>query len=119
MSKNINLRRSTSEKPKAIWISFDMGLKADYDGLYAWLDSYGAKECCGNLAFISYTYNSDLVSEIEKDIKDHVEITKKDRIYLIFSNEEAKMKGVWLFGTRKAPAWSGYSAKEATTDDGE
>ena len=28
-----------------VWISFDLGVKGDYEGMYAWLDSKDAKEC--------------------------------------------------------------------------
>ena len=32
-------------KTSTIWISYDLGVRGDYEGLYAWLDSHGAKEC--------------------------------------------------------------------------
>jgi hypothetical protein len=29
----------------AVWISFDLGVRGDYEGMYAWLDTHNAKEC--------------------------------------------------------------------------
>jgi hypothetical protein len=29
----------------AVWISYDLGVQADYEGMYAWLDEHQAKEC--------------------------------------------------------------------------
>ena len=36
-------------KQKAVWISFDLGVQGDYEGLYRWLDSFDARECGENL----------------------------------------------------------------------
>lgn len=113
------LKSDSNETTKAIWLSIDLDLKADYDGLYAWLDSYDARECAGSLAFISFPYKSNIVDEIVADIKKNVEIGKRDRIYMIYRNGEGKMKGVWLFGNRKAPAWSGYSSEQLEKEDEE
>jgi hypothetical protein len=41
---------------KTIWISFDLGVKGDYEQLYAWLDNHGAKECGPNLATLRYAF---------------------------------------------------------------
>jgi len=35
----------------AVWISFDLDIKGDYKGFYAWLDNHGARECV--VAFVS------------------------------------------------------------------
>lgn len=40
---------------KAIWISYDLGVKGDYEGLYAWLDDHKAIECGDSVAFINYS----------------------------------------------------------------
>ena len=28
-----------------IWLSFDLGISGDYEGMYAWLDDKNAQEC--------------------------------------------------------------------------
>ena len=43
-----------------IWISYDLGVRGDYENLYSWLDTHGAKECGGisrrpNLRIHSFT----------------------------------------------------------------
>jgi hypothetical protein len=30
---------------KAVWISFDLGVQGDYEGLYGWLDRLDAQTC--------------------------------------------------------------------------
>ena len=33
-----------------VWLSFDLGVNGDYDGMYTWLDAYKAKECGDSMA---------------------------------------------------------------------
>lgn len=35
---------------KRVWISYDLGVQADYDGLYQWLDEHKARECGDSVA---------------------------------------------------------------------
>lgn len=63
----------------AIWISYDFGVREDYEGIYTWLDEHGAIEC-GDTA------------------------TKK-------------MKGRFIFGTRKSPPWTGYASGKEVLED--
>jgi len=39
---------------KAVWISYDLGIKGDYQGLYSWLDDHDAIECGNSVAFIQF-----------------------------------------------------------------
>ena len=41
---------------QAIWLSYDLGVRGDYEGLYAWLDKHQAKECGDNIAYFVYGY---------------------------------------------------------------
>ena len=34
---------------KALWLSYDLGVKGDHEGLDAWLDDHDAEEC-GNFS---------------------------------------------------------------------
>jgi len=43
----------------AMWMSYDLGVKGDYEGLYAWLDDHDAKECGNSVAFLRYEYSAD------------------------------------------------------------
>lgn len=100
---------------KTIWISFDFGLKGDYQNLYTWLDNHNALECGQNLACLKYPYSkgiSDGFSFFEllkKDITESIKLSKTDKLYVIYKDPDtSKMKGKWLNGTRKAASWEGY-----------
>lgn len=93
---------------KGIWLSYDLGVDGDYDGLYYWLDKNGSKECGDSVAYLKYKYKSDLLIELIKDIKTQAKIRVKDRIYIIYQ-EGNSYKGKFLFGKRKRAPWEGYS----------
>ncbi len=98
------------ETKKAFWITYDLGLKGDYSGLYTFLDTVGAKECGDSIAFFEKNYVGDIISEIKKDILNYATISKTDRIYLIHNeNESGKVKGNFLFGGRKRSPWEGFA----------
>ena len=104
---------------KAVWLSYDLGVKGDYEGLYAWLDDLEAKECGDSLAFFSYEveHGEDLIEKIKEDIKNNVSITKRDRIYIILRGEERKIRGKFIFGKRKSSPWTGYGTKAVEADE--
>jgi hypothetical protein len=117
---------------KAIWISYDFGLKGDYTGLYTWLDNMKAIECGNSLAFMnlelnnstfnSHSSNKDILTYIKNSMKDYVKLTKTDRIYVIWKdNENNLVKGEFINGNRKQSPWEGYGKleKEDKTDFGE
>jgi hypothetical protein len=105
---------------KAIWISFDLGVRGDYEGLYTWLDSKGAIECGDSFAFLNYEVSGDIVESLKKDIEENIDITKKTRIYAIFRDSSTKkMKGKFIFGNRKAAPWTGYSGNQSQAEEEE
>ena len=103
---------------KAIWISYDLGLKGDYSGLYTFLDSMKAKECGDGFAFFEKDYGNDLLDGLKKDIEAHVNLTKTDRIYVIYlDTSNVRMKGKFLFGTRKRAPWEGYAFQGVNAEE--
>lgn len=105
---------------KAIWISYDVGVRGDYEGLYTWLDNKGAIECGDSLAFFNYECDGDVVAEIKKEIEEAVEVTKKMRVYIIYRDGQTnKMKGKFIFGARKAAPWTGYAGVPGQTEEDE
>jgi hypothetical protein len=101
-----------------IWISFDLGVRGDYESMYEWLDSYDAKECSSNLAVLSYEYTGRLLDSLKSELKKTIAIDRRTRIYIIHWNAlEKKIKGSFLFGTRKAPPWTGYADGDEETED--
>ncbi len=93
-----------------IWLSYDLGLRGDYESLYTWLDNHGAKECGDNIAVLTYEFKANLVNELKKDLSRAIELHRtKDRIYLVYPGEDGKYKGRFLFGKRKRTPWQGYA----------
>lgn len=98
---------------QAIWISYDFGVRGDYEGMYAWLDANGALECGDNLALVHYEFTGDLISDLQRELQTAVEVTRKTRIYVIWRDAPSgKLKGRFIFGTRKAAPWTGYAVGE-------
>ena len=97
---------------KTFWMSYDLGIKGDYSGLYAWLDTVGARECGDSVAVFKMEVGSaDPAEEILKQIRKFVEFGKTDRLYLIYRDESRKLnKGKFIVGNRKVRApWEGYA----------
>lgn len=104
----------------AVWISYDFGVRGDYEGIYTWLDDHGAIECGDSIAFLKYEFSGDLIQALKKDIKDSVDVTKKTRIYVIWRDPTTeKMKGRFILGTRKSPPWTGHASGEEELEDDE
>ncbi len=103
---------------KTIWLSYDLGVKGDYEGLYEWLDDNGAKECGDSLAFFNYDIENEeeLINKLKDDISKSVEINKRDRIYVIW-RKKSKTKGKFIFGRRKANPWEGYGSLSTKEDE--
>ena len=110
-------------KRNAVWISYDLGVQGDYEGLYAWLDSHGAKECGDSVAFLeSYEYRESLPDEMKAEIESAISINNRVRIYVIYAifsgGDVGGMKGEFLFGGRRgAPPWAGYSPETGDVQD--
>jgi hypothetical protein len=102
---------------KTVWISFDLGVSGDYEGLYAWLDTHAAKECGDSVAVIEYQPRADVIAELKSEIGEAVELNKKSRIYAIYKSEDGKMKGSFVYGTRKQAPWTGYGASAEESSD--
>jgi len=100
---------------KTFWLSFDLGLKGDYPGLYAWLDGCQAKECGYGLAVFKFECQTDdPATEIGAELRKQVQFEEmKDRVYLIWRDDEkGKNAGAFLIGRRKAAPWEGYAVSE-------
>lgn len=101
-----------------IWISFDLGVRGDYESLYAWLGKQKAKECVNNLALLVYQYSGNLFDALKSDLSASVATDKRTRIYVLYRDGTTKkMKGSFVFGGRRAPVWAGFSEEEQQGDD--
>lgn len=97
----------------AVWISYDLGVDGDYEGLYHWLDTQDAKECGDSAAFFQFKHGREILDDLRKALKRAIKMRPKDRIYVIYPAADGGYKGRFLFGTRKRSAWEGYAGGPA------
>jgi hypothetical protein len=96
------------ENPTSFYISYDLGIDGDYEGMYAWLDKNGAKECGDSVARISsYKFARSFIVSLKRDLSKSIKLRKKDRIYIIFNND-GSLSGGFIYGNRKSAPWTGY-----------
>jgi hypothetical protein len=107
----------TSKGKNLLWIAFDLGVQGDYEGLYRWLDAHDAQECGDSVAFLKkYEHSGDLRDALKKDLEGSIEINSKTRIYII-REDSGKLKGKFIFGSRKRPPWTGYAPEQVQEED--
>ena len=111
----MNAAAASSDKSAAnmvqttIWLSYDLGVSGDYEGLYAWLENQGAKECGSSVAYVKdYQFSGDLLESLEADVSNAVTLNQRSRIYVIFKADDGRMRGHYVVGRRKAPPWTGF-----------
>lgn len=105
---------------KAIWLSYDIGVRGDYEALYSWLDGKGAIECGDSLAFFIFEAEGDFLGALKKELAETLDIAKRMRFYVVYRDTSTnKVKGNFLFGARKAPPWAGHAmpAESAVEDE--
>ena len=91
-----------------IWLSYDLGVSGDYEGIYSWLENHGAKECGSSVAFLkNYEFEGDLLESLKADVEEAVTLNRRSRIYVIFS-DDGRTRGRYLVGKRKSPPWTGF-----------
>jgi hypothetical protein len=117
-NRKINKKTPKTKSKNAIWMSFDLGIQGDYEGLYSWLDSHEARDCGDNLAFLNYEHGNDILEDLKADLDQFVKLEKRSKIYVIYLDPETKkMKGKFIFGNRKSPIWTGYGPQGANEED--
>lgn len=96
-----------------VWLSYDLGLKGDYPGMYAWLDNHNAVECGDSMASFLFECSSreNVAIELKESITSSVKLAPTDRIYCINRRDDDKAVGRFIFGKRKANPWEGYGNK--------
>jgi hypothetical protein len=102
---------------KPVWLSFDLGVRGDYEGLYQWLDRRGAIECGDSVAFFKLESDgTDLPGDIRRSLGESMEVDGKTRVYIIYPKDKA-IKGTFIFGRRKAPPWAGSAPVPTAEED--
>ncbi|HEY8780854.1 MAG TPA: hypothetical protein VIM16_04500 [Mucilaginibacter sp.] len=99
------------KKRKSFWLSYDLGLKGDYEGLFSFLDNVSAIECVDNLAYFAYECDTNIHyhTQVQELLQKNVNIDiNKDRFYLIWKEDNGDIGGKFLFGGRKRSPWEGF-----------
>lgn len=112
-------------RKKSIWMSYDLGLKGNYNSLFTFLDNHKAKDCGNGLAYFEYENPESLDAEalIEKlktELATIIEPSSNDRVYVIWRDDSttlAAIKGKFLFGRRKSAPWNGYGTTNENQSD--
>jgi len=102
---------------KGVWITYDLGIRGDYEGMYSFLDKHNATECGDSAAFLTFDFSDDIVREFNDAINEAVTFDKRCRVYLIFPKAEGGCKGRFIIGRRKPPPWAGYGSNESSEED--
>lgn len=102
-----------------VWLGYDLGVKGDYPGLYAFLDDHDAIEC--GESFCSFLFEcsdrDNLKPELLAAIESAVQLAPTDRLYVIYRRNDNLTSGSFLWGRRKANPWEGYGSKRENTEE--
>jgi hypothetical protein len=100
-----------------IWLSFDLGVRGDFEGMYGFLDAHGAKECGDSVGAFWYEYKRDLTGELTKDLQRAVSLDKRSRVYVIYPSSKGVHRGRFVIGRRKSPPWAGFGPSGGDEED--
>ena len=99
-----------------VWMSYDLGVSGDYEGLYTWLDNHKAKECGNSVACFWFSHVGDVLTSLKVEIEGAASLNKRSRIYVVYTDTEGT-KGRFIIGGRKGAPWDGFGMHEADSDD--
>ncbi len=97
-------------KQQRYWLSFDLGLRGNYEELYEWLDDLDAKECGDGVATFLSTKSREQIAD---ELSNLLGSDKKARAYIINMNQGGK----FILGKRKVAPWVGYSRQAVETEE--
>ena len=107
-----------------VWLSYDLGIKGDYQNLYAWLDDQNAIECGNSIAYFKFNATSyaSIEKDIQKSLKSKITFNLGDRIYIVSKREigeEIRTIGRFIIGKRKSNPWEGFGSKSDAKIEGD
>jgi len=98
------------EEPLRYWLAFDLGLRGNFEELYGWLDTLGARECGENVATFRSTKTREQISQ---ELSSILGTDRNARVYLI----SMRQGGKFILGKRKASPWVGYSQQTVEAEE--
>ena len=111
---------------RRIWLSYDLGLRGDYQSLYRMLDNLGADEMGNSAATFMYEAqgiddDECLLNSLKKEIEKYLVVDNNTRIYVIRAIKKdgniEKIRGTFLYGNRKSNPWKGCGDSDTPKDD--
>lgn len=102
---------------KNIVLTFDFGMKGDYEGLFKWLDENNAEERGYGVAVIpnyhidkNITTDLGLLNSVRETLNARIKIGNSDRIYMLWpSLEKQTLQAGFVFGKQKQSPWEGFA----------
>ncbi len=108
------MNRGRYQKMSRYWLSFELGLRGNYEALYEWLDGLTARECGDSVATFECNKSPD---QIKKELSPL--LGPAARVYLVGRTNKGGYVGRFVLGKRKRAPWEGYGAAAAGLDDEE
>jgi hypothetical protein len=110
---------------KTIFITFELGMRGDYESLYKWLDEKKAEERGYGVAIIkeyvidtSIKKDIDFLRLVKKELTQKVSFGNTDRVYMIWNGFENNLiKAGFIYGKAKQAPWTGFAEKDIDTID--
>ena len=95
---------------------YDLGVNGDHEGMYAWMDNQGAKECGSSVAYFQFTHEGALPAALKKRDRGRrgLEQAVKDIRHL---QKDEKISGRYLIGHRKGAPWQGFGDRDEIEED--
>ena len=105
-----------------IWISYDLGIRGDYEGLYKWLDERKAVETGNSCASFVMKFSSNEDSTVKKELLESLKDvdTRNARLYFIRKSmieDKLSTRGGFLIGGRKSNPWEGYAGRKSDDEN--
>lgn len=98
------------------WLLFDVGVRAELDPLYTWLDAHAADEVPGGATFVFSGTVDDLVEALREQVQPHAGL----RGYCVGrKSSDDGIVGRWVWGKRQYAPWTGYAGNSEDEWDDE
>ncbi len=102
---------------RRFWLSYDIRSSESIEELYRWLARNKAVECVNDLA--SFIFDGDK-KQVQQELITKLNLTDKDRLYLIYKKDNNSMAGTFIYGNRNSVApWDSYAVEEEVVEDEE
>ena len=113
----MSIEKEVHDMKVRVWLSFDLGVQGDYEGLYRWLDGRKAVECGDSMTSFMAESDADLPGKIKESLEAQVAFSKKARLYLIYKKKDQGYSGKFIIGGRKASPWQGFAEASSAEED--